>query len=129
MKKEKPNREEIIKQWLDLIPVRQYEYETEESGEVTVLVPHSENWLTRKLLPSPKKPAQKIHLDKIGSLVWLQFDGKTSIRDICTILQEDHGDQETSIEERTVLFAQQLYKHNFIKVLVKKDQPGDFETS
>jgi hypothetical protein len=124
VKKEKLSREEIIKQWLDLIPVRQYEHDTEESGTVIVLVPHSENWFTRRLLPSAKKPAQKIHLDKIGSLVWQQFDGQNSIKDICNILQQDHGDQEDSIEERTVLFAQQLYKQKFIKVLIQKDPSG-----
>jgi len=116
VKKKKPNREEIITQWLDLYPIRQYQYETSPDGGITVLVPHAENWLTKKILPTPKKPAQQIHLDELGSFVWNLCDGKYSVREICKILQEEFKERADSAHERTVLFVQQMYQQEFIKV-------------
>jgi hypothetical protein len=122
VKKPTFSREEIIKQWLNLYPLRQYDFETEEDGKVVILVPHPENWFTKKILPKPKNPAQRIHLDELGSMVWSLFDGKHSIRGICEKLTSIPDIPEDSVEERTVLFAQQMYKQNFIKVYTKKDQ-------
>ena len=116
VKKKKPNRQEIIDQWLDLYPIRQYQYETSQDGKITVMVPHSENWLTKKILPAPKKPAQQIRLDELGSFVWNHCDGKNSVREICNILEEKFKDRADSAQERTVLFVQQMYQQNFIKV-------------
>jgi hypothetical protein len=122
VKKQQLSREEIIEQWLDLYPIRQHEYESDDEGTITILVPHSENWITRKLLPRPKNPAQRIHLDDTGSLVWNLFDGQHSIRNICEELSRRSQNPEQSIEERTVLFAQQMYKQQFIKVFTKKGE-------
>ncbi len=116
MKKKKPNRQEIIKEWLDLYPIRQYQFETSQDGGITVLVPHPENWLTKKILPKPQKPAQQIHLDELGSFVWNLCDGKYSVREICEILQKKFKERADSAHERTVLFVQQMYQQDFIKV-------------
>jgi hypothetical protein len=116
VKKKKLNREEIINQWLDLYPIRQYQYETSQLGEITVLVPHSENWLTKRILPKPKNPAQRIRLDEIGSFVWNSCDGKKSVGEICQNLEESFKGRVDSVQERTVLFVQQMYQQNFIKV-------------
>ena len=121
MKKQELSREEIIEEWLDLYPLRQHQFELEEDGKIVILVPHPENWLTKKIFPKPKNPGQKIHLDEMGSLVWNLFDGKKSIRHICEELSKNPKEPADSIEERTVLFAQQMYKQKFIKVFTKKD--------
>ncbi|MBN2366624.1 MAG: PqqD family protein [Calditrichaeota bacterium] len=115
------SRREIIDQWLELFPFRQMDYESGDDDRITVLVPHPENWLTRKLLPKPKHPAQKIRLDEIGSFVWRHFDGKHSINTICEKLDEKFGKRVESSRERTVIFAQQLYKNSYIKVFSKKN--------
>ena len=117
MKKKKPTREEIINQWLDLYPIRQYPFETDQEGRITVIVPHGENWFTKKFLPKPKKPAQKIHLDELGSFVWNCCDGQRSIRQICTELESKFKEKAAvAAQERIVLFSQQMYKQKFIKV-------------
>ena len=126
MKKKKPNRQEIINQWLDLYPVRQFQYETASDGEITVLVPHPENWLTKKILPKPKNPAQRIHLDELGSFVWKLCDGKYSVREISENLQEKFKGRANSVHERTVLFVQQMYQQNFIKVY-SRNSPNNFK--
>ena len=122
MKKPIFSREEIIKQWLNLYPLRQYDFEAEEDGKIVVLVPHPENWITKKILPKAKNPAQRIHLDELGSMVWNLFDGKHSIKGICEKLSAIPDLPEETIEERTVLFAQQMYKQKFIKVYTKEGQ-------
>jgi hypothetical protein len=122
VKKQKLDREEIIEEWLDLYPLRQHQFELEEDGKIVILVPHPENWITKKILPKPKNPGQKIHLDEMGSMVWNLFDGKHSIRNICEKLSELPKEPADSIEERTVLFAQQMYKQKFIKVFTKKNE-------
>jgi hypothetical protein len=116
VKKKKPNRKEIINQWLDLYPIRQFQYQTSEDSKIIVLVPHSENWLTKKILPKPKKPAQRIHLDELGSFVWNLCDGTCSVREICENIQKKFKDRADSVNERTVLFIQQMYQQDFIKM-------------
>lgn len=121
MKKKQVNRSEIIEEWLDLYPIRQLPFETDSDGKVTIIVPHNENWFTRKLLPKPKKPAQKIHLDELGSFVWQCCDGNLSIREICAELQSKFQEKAAvAAQERIVLFCQQMYKQNFIKVYSRK---------
>lgn len=132
MKKKQPNREEIIVEWLDLYPIRQLPFETDSDGKVTIIVPHEENWFTRKFLPKPKKPAQKIHLDELGSFVWKCCDGKLSIQEICMELQSKFQEKAAvSAQERIVLFSQQMYKQNFIKVYSREasDKSSEHQVS
>ncbi len=113
------SREEIITQWLGLYPVRQLDFE-EEDDKVTVLVPHPESWLTRTLLPKPKHPAQKIHLDEIGSFAWRHFDGRHTLQSICDLLDKKFGKKVKPSRERIVIFAQQMYRQSFIKLYEEK---------
>ena len=76
----------------------------------------------KNILPKPKNPAQRIHLDELGSTVWNLFDGKHSIGGICEKLSTLPDMPEDSLEERTVLFAQQMFRQKYIKVYTKEDQ-------
>ncbi len=118
-KRKKASREDIIAQWLELYPIRQLEYETDQDGKVTVLVPHPEYWFTR-FLPKPKHPARRIHLDEFGSLVWSLCDGNHTVREIARKLEETFGDSVHPGEERTVMFVQQMYQQEFVKMFEKQ---------
>lgn len=120
-KKKKASREEIVAQWLDLFPLRQREYETDEEGNVTVLVPHPENWFTR-ILPKPKNWARRVHLDPVGSRVWSLCDGQHSIRQIARLLEEEFGESVRPTHERTVMFVQQMYQQEFVKMFEKREE-------
>ncbi len=120
-KKKKASREEIVTQWLDLFPLRQREYETDEEGNVTVLVPHPENWFTR-ILPKPKNWARRVHLDPVGSRVWNLCDGQHSIRQIARRLEEEFGESVRPTHERTVMFVQQMYQQEFVKMFEKREE-------
>ena len=120
-KKSGKNREEIINDWLNLYPKQALECERNENENVVVLVPHNENWFTRKFLPKAKGPAAKIKLDDIGTFVWDRCNGTTPVKQICEELEEKFGDSVKPAEERTVMFVQQMYKENFISVFKKED--------
>ena len=119
MKKENKSREEIIQDWLTLYPKQALEFETNENGNIVVLVPHHENWFTKKFLPKPKGPASKISLDDFGSFVWQNCTGENAVTDICKQLEEKFGEQVMPVEERTVKFVQQMYNEKFVTVFRK----------
>jgi hypothetical protein len=120
--KNKPDRQKIIAEWLSLYAVRQIDFEIDDNSNAVLIIPHPENWFTRRFLPKPKTPAQRIHLDEIGTFIWQLFDGKSDISTICTQLKEKYGENLKQAEERTVLFTQQMYKQEFIKVYSRKDE-------
>lgn len=123
-KKSELSREEIITQWLVLFPLRELDFE-EENGKVTVLVPHPESWLTRTLLPKPKHPAQRIHLDEIGSFAWRHFDGKHTLQSVCELMEAEFGEKVKPARERIVVFAQQMYRQSFIKLYEERRTAPD----
>ncbi|GAB4342778.1 MAG: hypothetical protein Kow0037_30440 [Calditrichia bacterium] len=115
-KKPKKTREEIIREWMRLIPAQNVEFEENEENRVVLLVPHQENWLTKKLLPAPKKPAGRIKLDEIGTFVWGLCDGTHTVKSISEKLDEKFGERVHPADERTVIFLQQMYQQEFIQV-------------
>ncbi len=119
-KKRKANREQIIAEWLHLFPITQMEYERDDNNRIVVLVPHNDNWLTRTILPNPKKPAKKVHLDEVGTFVWERCDGNLSIAEICDHLHNEFGEKVNPVEERTVMFVQQMFQAKFLKVYTKE---------
>ncbi len=119
--KKRAKREDIIKEWLTLYPIRQMEYETDDKNHIVILVPHPENWFTRKLMPKPKSAMRKIHLDEIGTFVWQHCTGEKNVREICDALAAEFGEKVPQTEERTVMFVQQMYKNEFIKVYTRTD--------
>lgn len=120
-KKKKSDRKEIINEWLELYPLRKLEYEINKENQAVVLLPHSDNWLIRKIFPKPTSPAQKVRLDDVGTFVWEHCDGDKPVKKICEHLQEEFGDRVEPVEERTVIFLQQMYKQKFIRVYARKE--------
>jgi hypothetical protein len=113
-KKKKLQRQEIISQWLDLYPLQKVDWSQEKDERVVLLIPHSQNWFTRKFLPIPKNPAQRVHLDEIGSFIWLHFNGKHTLEGISRMAEEKFAEKVQPARERIVLFTQQMYKQKFI---------------
>ncbi len=124
--KNKPERGEIIHEWLDLFPIREHELKRGDTELAVIEVPHPENWFTRIFLPKPKHPAQIIRLDEFGSFVWELCDGNHTIRDIADRLVQKFGDSVKPVEERTVIFVQMMYKQEFVKMFGKnEDAPAE----
>lgn len=101
--------------YLDLTPVKKYNFEIEENGFVSVLIPRFTNkFLVRYLSPRLKSPYVKAKLDEFGSQTWLEIDGVQNVHNIAQKLLNRNGEKIQPINERLTKFLTQLYNYNFI---------------
>ncbi|MEJ5287510.1 MAG: hypothetical protein CH6_0539 [Candidatus Kapaibacterium sp.] len=107
--------------YLEMHPFRNYEYEFRTENLVDVLVPRFTNKFARKyILPKMKNPFIRANLDELGSYLWLQIDGKTSVAKLIEIMVAKFGETVEPATERVLLFLTQLYKAGFINFLELK---------
>ncbi len=69
-------------------------------------------WVQRRL----KKPCYQLHLDKIGSAVWLGFDGESAVADIGKRLKDRFGDDIEPLWDRLALFIRQMCAGKLIEL-------------
>jgi len=102
--------------YLEIVPLKQYTHEIEENGQVSVLVPRFTNkYLVKYLSPRLKSPFVKAKLDEFGSQVWLEIDGEKNVQSISENLLRKFGDRIQPVNERLTKFLTQLYTYSFIK--------------
>ena len=101
---------------LSLTPIRTVEWKDDERNLVTLLKPKFQNpYLARFILPRLKKPFFKISLDDIGSFVWLNCDGRQTVKIIAEKLKQEFGESVEPLYERIGHFFQSLEKNHFIR--------------
>jgi hypothetical protein len=101
--------------FLDLKPIVKYQHETDDEGNVVVLVPRFTGYISSRLLqPRLKNPWFKISLDEIGSVVWTLADGKTPVREICRHAEKKLGEKIHPANQRVTTFLSQLYMKKLI---------------
>ncbi|MBS3819316.1 PqqD family protein [bacterium] len=101
---------------LDLVPVRNIEWEKRKNGLVSLLKPKFKNPILAKyVLPRLKNPYYRIKLDEIGTCVWTHCDGGKTVREIADILYQNFGKKVEPLHDRLSLFLQRLEKNGFIK--------------
>jgi len=109
--------------YLELTPVRNYDYVIEKSGLVSVLVPKfTEKILVRILNPLLKSPFFKAKLDEFGSETWLEINGEKSVEEISKQLEIKFGENINPSVERTTKFLSNLYNYNFISFKELKER-------
>ena len=93
----------------------------DDGGLVTIYMENRGimNRLAQKLLGKPK--ISQIHLDELGSFVWLLVDGKRSLMDMGPLVQEQFGDSSQPVYERLAEFFRMLEKYGWIG-----DHPSTF---
>ncbi|HMN47510.1 MAG TPA: PqqD family protein [Ignavibacteriaceae bacterium] len=110
-------RKKILKSvnTLDLTPVKLYSEEVDENKLVTVIIPKFKNKIVLKLVsPKLKSDNFKIKLDKYGSAVWQNINGKNRVEQIIKNLEKIFGQEFEESVERTTKFIHQLYSQGFI---------------
>jgi hypothetical protein len=113
-------RRKVLKNanYLQLIPVRMMEYQMEEQGTVTILLPRFKNNYWREVYRNSKKGEYIfIRFDHLGSSIWQLIDGKQNVDEICTLMKEIHSKQLHPIEEtekRVTQFLSLLYQQRYI---------------
>ena len=100
---------------LDLVPVKNIQWEKTEDGLVVLLKPKFQHPFFKKhVLPRLKRPYFKVKLDAVGSFVWEQCDGKQTVQEVAQNLKEKFGEEVEPLYDRIALFLQNLEKNRFI---------------
>lgn len=100
---------------LELIPIKNIEWEKNEDGLIILLKPKFKHPFFKKhILPRLKYPFYKINLDDVGSFVWEWCDGKKNVEEIAQGLKEEFGEKVEPLYDRLALFLQNLEKNHFI---------------
>ena len=55
-----------------------------------------------------------IHLEKYDSFIWLQIDGKRSVKEIADLLKKKFGDETEPLYPRISLYMKSLYDNSFV---------------
>ncbi|MDP2207382.1 MAG: PqqD family protein [Bacteroidota bacterium] len=101
---------------LDLIPIRMFEFEVQEDEKVTLLIPKFRDKILGKYLqPVIKKKFYKVKLDSLGSFVWTQCDGRTTVNEIAERLRQKFGAEAEPAVDRVAKFIQHLYRGDCVK--------------
>jgi len=97
---------------------RLVEYELNDKGLVDLIVPRfSKNWLTNWLVPKNKKPFVLVHLDEVGSKVWLLLGEHKSFGHIAVELaQNAEFISVAEWEERMAKFALMLLRGKLVRL-------------
>ena len=113
--REKKHRLPTTEEFLKFKPKRlDFDWSTNTEGLVEIKVPKFKSNLGKSFCNIIKKDNYFIaNMDKLGSLVWKNCDGKKTIKKIVEITQEDFPD-EKNIDQRLFLFIQQMRTLNYI---------------
>ncbi len=96
-------------------PFRRYEFEFRGNELVDVLVPRfTSKFAAKYILPRMKNPYIRANLDELGSYLWLNIDGETSVSILIDKMVERFSDRVEPATERVLLFLTQLYRAGFI---------------
>ncbi len=106
-------RKKTERNLLDLKPLRLFEHKL-DGERATVLVPKYRTcwmqWLQRRLA----RPFWKLHLDEIGTAVWLECDGQRTVAEIGTHLKNEFGEAIEPVWERLPAFLRQMRRSELI---------------
>lgn len=99
----------------ELTPFKLHPEEIDEKNFVTVLTPKFKNkFLQKFILPKLKHKNFRIELDKFGSFIWMNINGKNSAADIISISDKYFGDEIKPADERVGIFLYQLFENKLI---------------
>jgi hypothetical protein len=108
-------RPPTVEEFLTYIPIRlDYKWTTNEQGLVQIKIPKFTSSFGKSFLKIIKKDDKfTANMDKIGSTVWKNCDGKMSVKDILEILKNEFP-SEDGIDQRLFLFLQQMRALNYL---------------
>jgi hypothetical protein len=106
----------ISENYLDKIPYRPkiITWSENHKGLVTLEIENKgyANKIAQMLFKKPK--TSYIHLDKMGSFIWKNIDGKMNICAIGKKVNENFGDEANPLFERLAIFFKIMDSYKFI---------------
>jgi hypothetical protein len=92
----------------------EYSWDTNNEGLVQIKIPKFTSTIGTSFCKLIKKEnIFTAHMDKVGSLVWKQCDGVTTVNDILKLLKKEFP-KEKNIDQRLFLFIQQMNNLDYI---------------
>ena len=104
-----------IDEFLSFIPIRVgYEWMVDDEGFVHITVPKFQGkWGTRLCRVLRRTQTFTADMDRLGSIVWLQCNGKNTVKDILEEVKKEYTD-ENELDQRLFLFLQQMKNLNYL---------------
>jgi hypothetical protein len=109
-------RRKILKQlnYMEATPIRKSNFETDEAGIVTLIVPKFKNVKFNTFFFHQRKRYFHIALDELGSTVWLHIDGEKNVASLCDKSLELLGEKIQPVHDRVTKFLTMLYEARYI---------------
>jgi hypothetical protein len=109
-------RRKILKKlnYLEVTPIRKCDFNTNEEGVVTLIVPKFKNEKFNTWFLNHRKRFFRISLDEVGSVVWQQIDGVSKVYEICNKAQAELGEKVQPVDQRVTKFLTMLYDARYI---------------
>jgi hypothetical protein len=111
----KEHRLPTVEEMLQFRPKRlDFEWTTNEDGLVQIKVPKFTSNLGKSFCNIIKKDNSfTANMDKIGSVVWKNCNGRNSVKEILDVLKKEFP-KEKDIDNRLFLFLQQMHSLRYI---------------
>ncbi|MBQ6847944.1 MAG: PqqD family protein [Clostridia bacterium] len=102
--------------FLDLVPqiCEGLNWNKDENDFVTLEIQNRGlfNRIAQKVFKKPK--ISYVHLDELGSFVWLLIDGKTDIAKLGVLVKEHSGEKAEPLYEKLAKYFQILKSYDFV---------------
>lgn len=102
--------------YFDKIPIHSDSllWNIDNQGYVTIIIANKGifNYIAQKLLKKPEKT--HVHLDELGSFIWLHIDGNKNISDLGKEVYVKFRDTANPLYERLLIYFKILEQNNFI---------------
>ncbi|KYK33603.1 MAG: pyrroloquinoline quinone biosynthesis protein PqqD [Thermoplasmatales archaeon SG8-52-3] len=119
LRKNKPKKRRLptIDEFLKYIPKRaDLEWSTNQEGLVEIKMEKFSSNFGKSFLKVIKKENYfTANMDKYGSLVWKNSDGKKTVKEILKIMEKEFPKQE-NLDQRLILFLQQMNSLRYINL-------------
>ena len=108
-------------EFLEFVPKRaDYKWELNKKGLVEIKVPKFKSNFGKSFCKVIKKDNTfSANMDKIGTVVWQECDGKKTVKEILEKLKKKFT-KEKNIDQRLFLFLKQMDNLNYITLYKKK---------
>ena len=115
--KAKKRRLPTVEEFLGYIPMREeLEWSTNDEGLVEIIMPKFTSNIGKSFCKVIKKENSfTANMDKYGSLVWKNCDGKKTVKDILKLMEKEFPNEE-NLDQRLILFLQQMNSLRYINL-------------
>ena len=123
LRKNKPKqRLPTIDEFLMFIPKQaELEWSTNKEGLVEIKMPKFDSNIGKSLCKIINKDNNfTANMDKYGSLLWKNCDGRKNVKEILKLMEKEFP-KEKNLDQRLILFLQQMNALNYINLYTVKN--------